>query len=158
MNEQHTEQTGAVNAVALVQVVWQGRVHTSRKPLASDLATNHHAIDRAIWDATVEVRRALVLQRYPHLADVDSRRVEFRNEFEAFGAIRAYLSQHPHARFELVPPGRDTDKWRAYFKLGANHMSPFDIEMNPPVGIGSTDYVAIENLLRFTEGRDTIDG
>jgi hypothetical protein len=165
-------------ARVVVRATWQGRVHQCEKSILPERAM-HHVVDKAVWDATVEVRRSLVKQRYGDgaLAGAGLRGAGVRNEFEAFNAIRSYLSQHPGSRFELVPPHNGFHQWRAYFKgtsrcdcegpyepqgLPDHHpncsVAPFGIETNPPVGIGSADYVAIENLLRFVEGRDTIDG
>lgn len=152
--------SGSTTARVRLEVVWRGNKVEHKTEVPAELA-NHYKMDKAIWDATVSVRRALVRQQYPHLAEGEGRRVEFRNEFEAFGAIRSYLGQHPESRFELVPPDRQMpNQWRAYFKDSSRVVGefPFEIEMNPPVGIGSTDYIAIENLLRFTEGREPIDG
>jgi hypothetical protein len=123
----------------------------------------HNRVDRAVWDATVQVRRLLVKQQYPD-ADVTERRVAFRNEVEQFGAIRNHCAQTGD-RFELVPPfAGTTDKWRAYFKkrlwaTDAQYLpGPGNIESNPAVGVGSTEHLAVENLLRLVEGREPIDG
>lgn len=152
-----------LNTLVRVEAVWRGQKYGHFIQLAPEQAT-HYAMDKAVWDATVEVRRSLVRQEYPHLTNENNRRVEFRNEFEAFGAIRSHCSQTGD-RFELVPPTEGTtDKWRAYFKkrpwaTDAQFLpGPGAIESNPAVGLGSTDYIAIENLLRFVEGRETIDG
>lgn len=145
-------------ARVVVQATWQGLIHKCEKVVSPELAV-HHVMDRAVWNATVEVRRLLAKQRYPNLA-LDSR-VAFRNEFEAMGAIRNHCVRTGD-RFELVPPSPHvTDKWRAYFKktrTPLDTLDPFWLEHNPAVGVGSTEYVAIENLLRFTEGREPIDG
>lgn len=143
-------------ARVVVQATWQGLIHKCEKVIQPVLA-KHPVMDKAVWDATIVVRRALAKQRYP---DPSFEYSELRNEFEAFGAIRSHCATTLD-RFELVPPSsHTTDKWRAYFKktrTPLDALDPFWIERNPIVGVGSTDYVAIENLLRFTEGREPID-
>lgn len=142
----------------VLQAGWQGLIHKFERTFSPELAVTHYAMDKAVWDAAVEVRRLLVRQEYPEAVVVEKRRVELRNEFEAFGAIRTHCLQTGD-RFELVPPGPDTDKWRAYFKKRpwVQPMDTFAIDMNPAVGVGSVDYIAIENLLRFVEGREPIN-
>lgn len=135
----------------VVRATWQGLIHTCEKVVPAALAT-HHAVDKAVWDATVEVRRALVQQRYPGIDLVSTSRVGLRNEFELMGAIRSYLVQNPERRFELIPPGRGWSYWSAWFTRAPKP----DIDLHPPTGIGSTDQVAMENLLRFTEGKEPI--
>jgi hypothetical protein len=133
-----------------VRATWRGAVHECEKAILPEAATVY-AVDKAIWDATVQVRRTVIKQAYPNVSLTDSR-VQFRNEFEAMGAIRNYLAVNTDRFFALEPPRQGVDQWRAYFS------SRYPIgELKPPVGVGSTEYVAIENLLRFTEGREPID-
>ena len=85
---------------------------------------------------------------------------DIRTEAQAWAAIERFLLTHESARFELVPPVRGMhDKWRAYFKHRPwiSAVATSDLEPNPPVGIGSQVYVAVENLLRFIEKREPID-
>jgi hypothetical protein len=149
-----------IPASVVVRATWRGLTHQCEKTVLPDTAS-HYAMDRAVWDATVQVRHALVQQQYPGVSAAGAR-VEVRNDFEAFGAIRSYLAMNPGRYFELIPPlpvAKINDKWFAYFKRRvAGKFNPGDIDIRPPVGVGSTDTIAIENLLRFTEGREPIDG
>jgi hypothetical protein len=132
-------------------VSWQGRLFGVEKPLL--IGVRHYAVDRAVWEATVKVRRELAQHEYPD-AEFE-RRVPIRNEFEAFSAIRTHCLQTGD-RFELIPPGPAFCRWRAYFKKTSEELRG-RLDNGPSVGIGSVDYIAIENLLRFTEGRDPIN-
>lgn len=138
-------------------VVWRGQQLSAQQTFDSIAFPNgpsHYQMDRAVWDVTVRVRRELAKAKYPD-ADFDRQR-PLRNEYEAFCAIRNYLAVNVNRRFVLVPPGQGGfDRWRAYFK---GRSDIWEIEANPPVGVGSTDYMAIENLLRFTENREPLDG
>lgn len=143
-----------LTANVIIRVLWRGLIHKVEKVITAEIADHYH-VDRAVWDATVEIRRALVQQEYSNLKQDGGRGAGLRNEFEAFGGIRAYLHENPERRFELIPPGRGWDSWSAWFTLPNR---PGEIDHNPPLGVGSTDRIAIENLLRFIEGRDVING
>lgn len=157
MTESTTEpQYDLTTSRVVVQAEWRGLVHKCEKAILPEAAT-HYQVDKAVWDAHVEVRRALVQQQYPNMQSVDSlTRAGVRNEVEAFGAIRNYLAVNPGRVFSLVPPNRYFDMWRAYFEAMPGHdIKP---EPTPPVGVGMVDYIAVENLLRFVEGKEAIDG
>lgn len=164
MTDRRPENPNEGPARVILQIIWKGLTHKHEWAALPHAAT-HYAMDKAIWDASVAARRKLVEQEYPNADLTSARRGQsnIRNEFEAFGAIRSYLNRHEGARFELVAPDRNMPtKWRAHFKGVSERLEVIqgfcDVEMNPPVGIGSVDYIAIENLLRFTEGREPIDG
>lgn len=145
----------------VVRATYEGQAHQYEKVVHPDLG--HYGVDKGVWDATVQVRRALVQQAYPSaiLADEEAARIGLRNEFETWYSIRNHCARTCD-RFELVPPERGvTDKWRAYFKKTRTPPEipdPFWIERHPVVGVGSTERIAIENLLRATEGKEPIDG
>jgi hypothetical protein len=143
-------------ARVVVQATWRGLTQKCEKAVLSD-AASHHRVDKAVWDAHIEVRRLLVQQAYPGTHSTDSlTQAGIRNEIEAFGAIRNHCLQTGD-RFELIPPDRREYRWRAYFKKTSEELRG-RLGSNPSVGIGSVEYVAIENLLRATEGREPIDG
>jgi hypothetical protein len=149
----------------VVEASWCGRIHKTEKVISTDdPAQAHHVVDKAVWDAHVQVRRALAAQRYGDSVLENTRLTQagFRNETEAMAEIRNHCARTGY-RFELVPPASGvTNMWRAYFKKprvpSDLPYEPFAIEHNPAVGVGSEYYVAIENLLRFVEGREPVDG
>lgn len=143
-------------ARVVVQAIWRGLVQKCEKAILPGFAS-HHRVDKAVWDAHIEVRRLLVQQAYPGTQATDSlAQAGIRNETEAFGAIRNHCLQTGD-RFELIPPGAAFGRWRAYFKQTSEELRG-RLGRNPAVGVGSTEYLAIENLLRFIEGREPIDG
>lgn len=139
-----------------VEVVWKGQKYDYTTEVASEQAT-HYVMDRQVYKAHIEVRRTLARIEYPD-AFLVHKNGPVRDESALWNGIAAYLSQHLDARFEFAPPepNRGIRTWRAYFKTTQDEL--FAVETNPPVGLGTRYAVAIENLLRFIEGTEPIDG
>jgi len=152
-----TDQLLSDSTIARVEmsVIWRGHRIECRIELPDNGNQRHYTMDSSVWKATVAVRRALVQIEYPR-ADLDERPTQIRLEAQAFNDIRNYLDKNRDRIFSIMAPDSNFYHWRAYFSSKVGDWDGFDL--NPPMGVGADQYIAIENLLRFVEEREPIDG
>lgn len=144
------------NARVRVEVIWKGQKYDYTTEVLPERAT-HYTMDREVYKAHIKVRCCLAEVEYPG-RDFTSASGPVRDEMARWNGIAVYLSQTPDAWFEFVPPdpARGRHKWYAWFKTRQDEL--FAVEANPPVGLGTSYAVAVENLLRYVEGKEPIGG
>lgn len=136
---------------------WRGLLHRVEK-IAEPAAATHYRMDRMTSEASVEVRRLLSAQLTGHAVSTAPVPDPLPRLWDTLmSELYRYLAQ-TRTRLVLSPPGIGLarTRWRADTRPDEFEAPAYD--SNPPVGVGSTMRVAIENLVRAFEGREPIDG
>lgn len=137
----------------IVVAQWRGLEHRSERLIAAEQA-QLHVMDQQVFGAATEVRKRLIAQR--HGADAVTGEPNLRSTAEAMEQITRYCLR-TGARFILFPPSDDSltpsedNQWISML----TRSEPGGV---PPRAGGSSPGLAIENLLRQTEGREPTSG